>query len=69
MISRVILLGLLGVIGLRNLYPAEPEPIVLTATQIREKAKYKSVSEVCKKNKKQSESVKELCKRWEKHDA
>jgi hypothetical protein len=69
MISRTILLGLLGLISLRNLYPAEPEPIVLTAGQVREKAKQKSVSEVCSRKKKQSESVKELCKRWEKHDA
>jgi hypothetical protein len=65
MISRVILMGIFGVMGLRNLYP--PEPVVLTPVQIRERAKQKSVSEVCKKNKKQSKTLKDLCKRWEKH--
>lgn len=69
MISRTILLGLLGLIGLRNLYPAEPEPIVLTAEQVREKAKHRSVSDVCSRKKKQSKTVQDLCKRWEKHDA
>jgi len=64
-ISRVILLGIAGVMGLRNLYP--PEPVVLTPVQIRERAKQKSVSEVCKKNKKQSKTLRDLCKRWEKH--
>jgi hypothetical protein len=65
MISRVILLGIFGVMGLRNLYPVEPEPTVLTTGQLMYKAKQGSVSEVCKKKKKQSESVKKLCKRWE----
>ena len=68
MISRAILLGVLGAIGLRNLYPAEPEPTVLTTERLMYKAKQGSVSEVCKKKKKQSDSVKELCKRWEKHN-
>ena len=67
MISRVILLGIFGVMGLRNLYPIDPEPIVLTPVQLRERAKQKSVSEVCKKNKKQSKTVRDLCKQWGKH--
>jgi hypothetical protein len=68
MISRVILMGIFGVMGLRNLYPIDPEPIVLTPVQLRERAKQKSVSEVCRRNKKQSKTVKDLCKRWEKHN-
>jgi hypothetical protein len=69
MISRVILLGIFGVMGLRNLYPIDPEPIVLSPVQLRERAKQKSVSEVCKRNKKQSKAVRDLCKQWGKHDA
>lgn len=64
MISRVILLGIVGAIGLRNLYPIEPEPVVFTPTQLRERAKQKSISEMCKKNRKQSKVVKDLCKQW-----
>jgi len=63
-ISRVILMGIFGVLGLRNLYSFESEPIALTPVQLRERAKQKSVSEVCKKNKKQSKTVKDLCKQW-----
>lgn len=68
MISRVILMGIFGVMGVRNLYPIEPEPILLTPMQLREKVKQKSVSDICKKNKKQSNTVKDLCKRWGKDD-
>ena len=64
MISRIILLGIFGVIGLRNLYTIEPEPVAFSPVQLRERAKQKSVSEVCKKNKKQSKVVKDLCKKW-----
>jgi len=67
-ISRVILMGIFGVMGMRNLYPIEPEPILLTPMQLREKIKQKSVSDICKKNKKQSNTVKDLCKRWGKDD-
>ena len=61
-------MGIFGVIGVRNLYPVEPEPILLTPMQLREKVKQKSVSDICKKNKKQSNTVKDLCKRWGKDD-
>jgi len=67
-ISRVILMGIFGVMGVRNLYPTDPEPTVLTPMQLREKVKQKSVSDICKKNKKQSNTVKDLCKRWGKDD-
>lgn len=67
MISRVILMGIFGAMGLRNLYPPEPEPTVLTPVQLRERAKQRSISEICKKNKKQSKAVKDLCKRWGNH--
>jgi len=61
-------MGIFGVMGMRNLYPIEPEPILLTPMQLREKIKQKSVSDICKKNKKQSNTVKDLCKRWGKDD-
>lgn len=61
-------MGIFGVMGVRNLYPIEPEPTVLTPMQLREKVKQKSVSDICKKNKKQSNTVKDLCKRWGKDD-
>lgn len=61
-------MGIFGVMGVRNLYPSEPEPILLTPMQLREKVKQKSVSDICKKNKKQSKTVKQLCKRWGKDD-
>lgn len=61
MISRVILMGIFGVMGLRNLYP--PEPTVLTPVQLRERAKQKSISEMCNKKSK-SKTTKGLCKRW-----
>jgi hypothetical protein len=61
-------MGIFGVMGVRNLYPIEPEPILLTPMQLREKVKQKSVSDICKKNKKQSNTVKDLCKRWGKDD-
>jgi hypothetical protein len=61
-------MGIFGVMGVRNLYPTAPEPILLTPMQLREKVKQKSVSDICKKNKKQSNTVKDLCKRWGKDD-
>ena len=66
MISRAIVLC---VIGLNGLFPDAPQPNApLTTAQLQAKAKYKSVSNVCNKKKK-SKTVKEMCERWEKHNA
>jgi len=61
MITRAIVLGL---IGLNGLMPAEPPP----AMSLQARAKYKSVSNMCMKKKKPKQA-RELCERWEKHDA
>ena len=66
MISRIILCMVMGGAGLNNMYPDTPKP--LTAAQIQQKGKHKSVSNVCNKKKK-SKTVKELCQRWKKHNA
>ena len=60
MITRAVVLGL---IGLNGLLPAEPPPVPVQA-----KAKYKSVSNMCLKKKK-SKQARELCARWEQHNA
>ena len=62
MISRIILCAMMGGVGVNNMYPATPKP--LTAAQIQQKGKYKSVSNICQKKKK-SKTVKEMCRRWE----
>jgi len=67
MLDRLILSAVLGASGWHGMYPAEPQPIVLTAGQIREKAKQASVSAMCNKKPK-SRTAQDLCKRWEKHD-
>jgi hypothetical protein len=61
MIDRLILSAVLGTVGWGGL---NPEP--LTASQLRYKAKDRSVSEVCEKKRK-TPTVKEMCARWEKH--
>ena len=65
MISRAILLSaVMGWSG-SNLYPNTPQPSVpLTSAQLQAKAKYKSVSNVCR-HKKKSKTVRDMCKRWE----
>ena len=63
MIDRLILSAVLGIIGWHGLYPDVPKP--LTSAELREKAKQKSISNVCKKPRK-SKAVKELCSKWEK---
>lgn len=65
MISRVILCVMMGGVGLNNMFPDTPKP--LTAAQLQVKAKYKSVSNVCK-GKRKSKTVKEMCRRWEEQD-
>ena len=67
MLDRLILSAVLGVSGWHGMYPADPDPVVLSAAQIREKAKQASVSAMCNKKPKSS-TAKNLCKRWEKQN-
>ena len=69
MISRAILLtAVMGWSGSNLMPPTVEPPKPLTAAQIQNKGKYKSVSNMCQKKKK-SKTVKELCQRWEEHNA
>jgi hypothetical protein len=65
MIDRLILSAVLGTVGWSGLHPEPPQP--LTASQLMDKARSRSVSEVCAKNKK-TDAVKNLCRRWRKHE-
>ena len=65
MIDRLILSAVLGTAGWHGLNPEPPQPP--TASQLMQKARDKSVSDVCAKKKK-TKTVKQLCERWEKHD-
>ena len=65
MIDRLILSIVLGTAGWHGLNPQPPQPP--TASQLMQKARDKSVSNVCAKKKK-TKTVKQLCERWEKHD-
>jgi hypothetical protein len=64
-IDRLILSAVLGTAGWHGLNPEPPQPP--TASQLMQKARDKSVSDVCAKKKK-TKTVKQLCERWEKHD-
>ena len=63
MIDRLILSAVLGTIGWNGLFPEPPAPMTL-----QQKAKYKSVSNICQKKKK-NKAVKDMCKQWEQHNA
>ena len=65
-ISRIILCLTMGGVGLNGMFPEPPTP--LTAKQIQQKGKQRSVSNMCQKKKK-SKTVKELCQRWESQNA
>ena len=62
MISRVIFCVMMGSVGLNGLLPDTPK--LLTAEQLKAKAKKRQVSEICQKKKK-SRAVKKMCKQWE----
>lgn len=69
MISRAILLTtIIGWSGASLIPPTVEPPKPLTAEEIRNKGRTKSVSNVCAKKKK-TKTVKELCERWETHNA
>jgi hypothetical protein len=65
MLDRLILSAVLGTVGFNGLFPDPPQPI--TPWQLQQKAKDKSVSQVCEKKKK-SKQLKKLCERWGKHE-
>ena len=64
MLDRLILSAVLGVTGWNGLYPTEPVP---TPKTLKQKAKERSISEMCS-GKPKSKTAKELCKRWEKQN-
>jgi hypothetical protein len=63
MIDRLILSAVLGTIGWNGLFPdPPPSPAPLT---LKQKAKERSVSEMCNRKNKKSTQAKKICKRWE----
>jgi hypothetical protein len=58
MIDKIILSAVLGVVGFNGLFPDPPAPVPL-----KQKAKEKSISEMCDKKPK-SKIAKDLCRRW-----
>jgi hypothetical protein len=63
MIDKIIFSALLGTVGFNGLFPDQHQP--LTPTQLRVKAKEKSISEMCDRKPK-SKEAKDLCRKWEK---
>jgi len=62
MLDKLILSVVLGTVGFNGLFPEPPPPMTL-----QQKAKDKSISQVCEKKKK-SKQLKKLCERWGKHE-
>jgi hypothetical protein len=67
MLDRLILSAVLGASGWHGIIHVNLHAAILTAGQIREKAKLASVSAMCNKKPK-SKTARDLCKRWEKHN-
>lgn len=65
MIDRLVLGVALAVVGWNGLFTEPPTPP--TAFSLQQKAKARSISEVCerKSKQKQSKTVQKMCKRWE----
>ena len=61
MIDRLILSAVLGTVGFNGLYPDPPPPLTL-----KQKAKDRSISEMCDRKTK-SKTTKDLCRRWREH--
>jgi hypothetical protein len=61
MIDKIILSAVLGTVGFNGLFPDTPQP--LAPWQLQQKAKEKSISEMCDRKPK-SKSTKDLCRRW-----
>jgi hypothetical protein len=60
MIDRLILSAVLGAVGFNGLFPDPPPPVEKT---FKQKAKEKSISEMCDRKPK-SKTAKDLCRRW-----
>jgi hypothetical protein len=65
MIDRLILSAVLGTVGWHGLFPDPPQTI--KPWQLQQKAKEKSISEMCDRKPK-SKAAKDLCRRWRKHN-
>jgi len=61
MIDKIILSAVLGVVGFNGLFPDPPQTI--KPWQLQQKAKEKSISEMCDRKPK-SKEAKDLCRRW-----
>jgi hypothetical protein len=66
MIDKLILSAVLGTVGFNGLFPDTPQPLM--PWQLQQKAKEKSISEMCDRKPK-SKEAKDLCRRWRKHNA
>ena len=66
MIDRIIIIAVMGVSGWHGLFPDTPQP--LAPWQLQQKAKEKSIREMCDRKPK-SKSAKDLCRRWRKLNA
>ena len=66
MIDKIILSAVLGTVGFNGLFTDTPRPLM--PWQLQEKAKEKSISEMCDRKPK-SKTAKDLCRRWRKLNA
>ena len=66
MIDKIILSAVLGTVGFNGLFPDTPRPLM--PWQLQQKAKEKSISEMCDRKPK-SKEAKDLCRRWRKLNA
>jgi hypothetical protein len=66
LIDKIILSAVLGVVGFNGLFPDPSQPT--KPWQLQQKAKEKSISEMCNRKPK-SREAKDLCRRWRKQNA
>ena len=66
MIDKLILSAVLSVTGYNGLFLDPPQP--LAPWQLQQKAKEKSISEMCDRKPK-SKEARDLCRRWRKQNA
>jgi len=65
MIDKIILSAVLGTVGYNGLFP---DPLQHTPLTLKQKAKAKSISEMCDRKPK-SKEARDLCRRWRKQNA
>jgi hypothetical protein len=61
LIDKLILSAVLGTVGFNGFFPDTPQ--LLAPWQLQQKAKEKSISEMCDRKPK-SKQAKDLCRRW-----